>query len=755
MSNIPPEAAAKPAECLAATERLALGALDALAAHICVLDAGGGILLVNRAWREFAAANSASPADIAGVGRNYYAACESGNGPDAALAREAVAGLRAVAAGALPEFILEYPCHSPQARRWFELRATRFPGAGPARLVAAHTDITSRKLAENSFTRQNLLHRQLVQTIPSGIQVVDLAGTIVMANRGYHQLYGYADGELIGKNLFDLQTSAVERERLKNYWAGIATGQAQPEPYEAEVPCKDGATVFVHVVWDYQRDYAGRATGFLANVVDITAHKQSEEALRESRHLLQTVMDLLPHFIFVKDRQSRHLLVNRACAAAHGRLPQQMVGLSDLDLGLDPAEAAAFMRDDREVIDSGQRKDVAEEVLTAGAGEPRYLHTIKMPFTAPGGVPALLGVAVDITERKKAETALRASEARMRAIAANTPDLIFIQDRELRYRMIINPQLGLTEGEILGRTDRDLLPAEAAEKLTAIKRRVVEAGETVRVEVPLVSRQGETEHFDGTYVPTLDAQGKVDGLIGYFRKVTEQKKMESALRALAARLESVREEERQHLAREIHDTFGHALTDWKLDLAWLGRRLAEAGLNGRTAIRRKVAAMSHRAEGEMDTVRRIAGALRPVLLDTVGLASAIAWHATEFEDRTGIRCRLELPPGLAAIPADRATAAFRILQELLANVVRHARAELVEIRLQTEGGWLELRVQDNGAGIPESAAASPASLGLLGIRERAGALGGTVDIRGVAGQGTTACVRLPLAAPPGAEGGGG
>ncbi len=621
-SNILPAVAAQPAE------DLALGALDALAAHICVLDAGGEILLVNRAWREFAAANSASPADLAGVGRNYYAACESGNGPEAALAREAVAGLRAVAAGTLPEFTLEYPCHAPEARRWFELRATRFPGAGPVRLVAAHTDITSRKLAENSFTNQNLLHHQLVQTIPSGIQVLDLEGTIVMANRGYHQLYGYADGELIGKSLFDLPTSAVERERLKNYWAVIATGQAQPMPYEAEVPRRDGATVFVHVVWDYQRDYAGRATCILASVVDITAHKQSEEALRTS-------------------------------------------------------------------------------------------------------------------------------EARMRAIAANTPDLIFIQDRELRYRMCINPQLGLTEGEILGLKDRDLFPAEAAEKLTAIKRRVVDAGETVRLDMPLVSRQGEMEYFDGTYVPTLDVQGQVDGLIGYFRNVTEQKKMELALRALAARLESVREEERQQLAREIHDTFGHALTDWKLDLAWLGRRLAEAGVNGRTAIRRKIAAMSHRAEGEMDTVRRIAGALRPVLLDTVGLASAIAWHATEFESRTGIRCRLELPPELAAIPADCATAAFRILQELLTNVVRHARAEWVEIRLQTEGGWLELRVQDNGAGIPESAAASPASLGLLGIRERAGALGGTVAIRGVAGQGTNACVRLPLAAPPGAEGGGG
>jgi signal transduction histidine kinase len=224
------------------------------------------------------------------------------------------------------------------------------------------------------------------------------------------------------------------------------------------------------------------------------------------------------------------------------------------------------------------------------------------------------------------------------------------------------------------------------------------------------------------------------------RELTEQRlrASEENLRALAAHLQSVREEERIHIAREIHDELGQALTGLKFDIAGMAKGCAE----GAGSLAEKSQGLAQQIDRIINSVRRIASGLRPEVLDEIGLAAAVEWQAREFSRRTGIRCAVDIAPGFTDPDQDRSTALFRMFQELLTNVARHAHATRVDVHL-ADRGTLTLKVEDNGRGIQDQEFESPKSLGLLGLRERALAFGGSIDVKGQEGKGTTVSVSIP------------
>jgi signal transduction histidine kinase len=216
---------------------------------------------------------------------------------------------------------------------------------------------------------------------------------------------------------------------------------------------------------------------------------------------------------------------------------------------------------------------------------------------------------------------------------------------------------------------------------------------------------------------------------------------EENLRALAARLHSVREEEWTRIAREIHDELGQALTGLKMDLMWVAKKLAPE----QKTLSAKTRTMFDLIDGTIQSVRKIATRLRPEVLDELGLGPAVEWQAREFQKRSGLRCKVTLTADAAAVlDRERSTAAFRIFQELLTNVARHANATRVDVAMHLEPGAVVLQVEDNGVGIDESAMSSPKSLGLLGMRERVLPFGGDVEITGAKGRGTRVRVSIPL-----------
>jgi signal transduction histidine kinase len=218
-----------------------------------------------------------------------------------------------------------------------------------------------------------------------------------------------------------------------------------------------------------------------------------------------------------------------------------------------------------------------------------------------------------------------------------------------------------------------------------------------------------------------------------FQRSTDQ------LRELSARLQSVREEERTLLARAVHDELGQALTGLKMDVAWLQNHLDQ----GQPALLEKTQAMSDLTDVIVQAVRRIATELRPGILD-LSLVATIEWQLQEFQTRSGIRGKLISTPEETTLDSDGATTVFRIFQEILTNVARHAQATEVNVFLEETPTFLSLQVQDNGRGITESEIHSPKSIGLLGMQERARLRAGEIDFQGTPGQGTTVTVRLPL-----------
>ena len=324
-------------------------------------------------------------------------------------------------------------------------------------------------------------------------------------------------------------------------------------------------------------------------------------------------------------------------------------------------------------------------------------------------------------------------------------DFVFEHQRMTKVNPAFAAQFNASSaGELLGMTPAQFF----AHDLVQAKERWREFFDQGRYHSETDERRldGTPMRIEGDYVVIHDHRGRIAGHFGIQRDVTEGYEATARvsasrqeLRALAARLQRAREEERTTIAREIHDELGQALTGIKLDIAWMKRRLPrEHDLSAQCQ------SMIERIDATLTTVRRIATELRPSVLDQLGLEAAIEWQGQEFSLRTGILVDFNVAVGTETIPEHVASSAFRILQESLTNVARHARASRVGVRLAVVDDVLALEIADDGIGIEPHRLDGTTSLGLVGMRERALACGGELCITGRPTLGTTVALRIPL-----------
>jgi PAS domain S-box-containing protein len=355
--------------------------------------------------------------------------------------------------------------------------------------------------------------------------------------------------------------------------------------------------------------------------------------------------------------------------------------------------------------------------------------------------------------------ALSESEQRFREIAENIREVFWMStgdfDTPLFTLLYISPAYESVWGrtcESLYRDPHSFIDAIHPED----RARVASANERDRehgfeVEYRVVRPDGSMRWIRDRGFPIKDAAGRFYRVTGIAEDITERKQAEERLkatseqlRALSARFQAAREEEGTRIAREIHDELGAALTSLRWDLEGFDEGISEAGNGQPQELRQKIEAMMRLTDTTISTVRRIASELRPFALDEVGLIEAIEWQARQFQGRTGIIVRCDCTLESDDLNREQSTAAFRISQEALTNILRHAQATRVNIQMKEEDGEFILTIGDNGRGITDDEKSGRRTLGLLGMRERAHLVGGKIDIAGSEGKGTVVTIRFPI-----------
>ncbi len=401
---------------------------------------------------------------------------------------------------------------------------------------------------------------------------------------------------------------------------------------------------------------------------------------------------------------------------------------------------------------------VSEQVQNYADPTGRW-YDVRVYPAAQGGISVLLE---DITERRRVSGELRDFRATLEAIVEGTDDLMYAKDEQGRIILANGAVLKLlrrAREDVIGRTlpeivaDPDFVRSAAESEQRVMRMRRTETSEDT-IATPIGART-----YLVTRSPRFDAQGNVIGIIGVGTDITARKRTEIDLRdahdelarevsertaelvELSHHLLRVTENEKAKLARELHDALGGTLTTLVLGVARLKLRFAAAAPEQETSI----AQVESTVHEIVAMTRRIIGGLRPVTLETLGLAATLQDHVEKWSRSTGVEVKLSVASELPPLSSDAALVAFRIVQEALTNVAKHAYATDVEVSVAQAPGRLEIAIEDNGVGIPAAAARRPRSHGLLGMRERAAGCGGTLVIGpGAHGRGTRVELAVPI-----------
>jgi PAS domain S-box-containing protein len=632
--------------------------------------------------------------------------------------------------------------------------AVQVPATTPAQShqeLPLQLDISEQKRAAEDQARL----AAIVESSEDAIISKSLEGIVTSWNEGARRLFGYSAQEMLGQpvsRIIPVECSEEEAQIL----ARLRRGE-RLEHYETVRQHKDGQMVDISLTVSPIRDGSGQIIGASKIARDITEQKKAEAVTRQAQERLEeqaAVLELAP--VLVRDMESRIVLWTRGAEGLYGYSKAEALGRVSHEL-LETEFAEGKPHVDEMLRRVGQWE--GELMQRKRGGERLVIASQQIVYCDPADQPVhILEVNADITGRKTAEQGLRESQARFAGIIDSAMDAIVSIDeyqRVVLFNRAAERMFGCAAVEALGEPLDRFIPA----RLRAAHRDHVRAfgatGATSRAmgklkDLTALRADGQEFPIEASISQTAVGGAKLFTVI--VRDITERKaaaealsRSEQQLRALAARLQQAREEEAMRIARELHDQLGRCLTAMKMDVDGI-----ERGLTGGVveesfrALIERAKRMNQTLDETVYTVRRISAELRPGVLDDLGLAAAVEWQARDFQARSGVSCVVKVPEEDLPLNRDQATALFRIFQESLTNVARHAQATKIWVNLSEEEGAVVLEVEDDGVGLSPARLAEHHSLGLLGMRERVAVFGGEIEFAGVPGQGTTVVVRMPV-----------
>ncbi len=472
--------------------------------------------------------------------------------------------------------------------------------------------------------------------------------------------------------------------------------------------------------------------------------RNHEDVLRESESRYRAIMTQVKDSVFIFDFATKRLIEgNAAFETMTGYMQNDLPSRTIYDIIADEPAAIDAAIDRLEAdphIDLGERFFRGKEntILTVDASAM---------LVSIGKCKAVCIIGRDVTRHNRLTSALKRSEELYRTLYENNTAVMLLINPLTSTIIGANPTAcafyGWNKNTFHEKHLTDIVASPDDGKSGEIAftmhgssdhffmRQRAASGDTREVEV--YTSPVRLLHTHLMYAIVHDVTEKV-------HMEAELTQSQEDLRRLAAHVETVREEERSHIAREVHDELGQALTALKMDTRWIENTFGTAS----SQLKIKTVAMQKLIDATVKSVQRISSELRPGMLDDLGLGAAIEWQTEEFEERTDIHCLLRIEPEEIELEKKIATTVFRIFQETLTNIARHAGATVVHITLRKSEGRLSLMVRDNGKGIVETEITNTKSIGLMGIRERVRSHNGTVDIIGRRGVGTAVVVKIPI-----------
>jgi PAS domain S-box-containing protein len=611
--------------------------------------------------------------------------------------------------------------------------------------------ITDSKTLETALQRTKADLQLILDNSPLPIAGVDPAGRIVSWNKAAERVFGWTAEEVLGHRCRTVPPDQVDDylQLLNQALHGETfTGLVRPRQK------KGSERIYCSVSLAPQRNERGEPIGVTVIIEDITERKRAEETLRESQELLRLVLATLPVGVAVMDRNGDIVLANAASKRIWGgdrsassveRWNESKGYWHHSGRKVDPADWASV----RALSEGKTSLDELIDIETFD-GKSKTMRNSAAPIrNAEGSIVGAVIVNEDVTERVRAEDAVRKSEAQLRDVIDTIPVIAFISipdgSNEFTNRSW-QEYTGLSVQETAGWGWVSTVHPDDTVRFLEKWRAAVSAGTTFDSAARYRGANGRYRWFLVRAVPLRDEKGNVVKWYGVLMDIEDRVHAEGALRESAARLHllsrrllKVQEEERRHLARELHDEFGQLLATITLQLHAAKTVAGEAS----RAIIEDCVSILQRAG---DQVRSLALELRPAMLDMAGLEAALRWLASQHEQRTGVTT--EVVGHFNEMPGEVAIAAFRVVQEALTNALRHAHAHHIWIEINEIDANLQLTVRDDGSGfdVAETLERMPkfGHLGLLGMRERIEILGGMLEIDSVRGRGTSIRILLPL-----------